>query len=315
MPSFKNINQKGFSQVIILGILLGGVAVGVYLVGQQTGFLPKALELRNKRGYELPSGVTSSIISAHCSADKQTVAPNEDVTFSGDLDDPSLKGIDYVWQAYGAVSKGTPSRAKTKTVAYCKLGKQTARLIIALGPGKSAKAQCSVEVVGDPIPQLQGLYGQYYNGGQLDDNRGTLTSGRGGKIDENLSGAISLPKDIVSVRYGVTWNGSVKAKVFGEHTFSAETKDGVRVWVNKDLIIDSWTDKSQKTKVVPLKTINLEADEVYDIQIKYQVVKNSIPYLKLSWSAPGLSEEVVPTSQLLSGRIQCGNKTDPADPQ
>src|SRR6185503_19810160 len=52
--------------------------------------------------------------------------------------------------------------------------------------------------------------------------------------------APSLPLD----RYSVRWSGQVEAPVAGAYTFYTRSDDGVRLWVDGQLLINHWSDHS-----------------------------------------------------------------------
>ncbi len=67
---------------------------------------------------------------------------------------------------------------------------------------------------------------------------------------------------LCSIRY----TGRVKSPGTGVVTFSARVDDGIRVWVNEELIIDNW-----KLNDVGYSNgqVEMEADKFYDIKIEY----------------------------------------------
>jgi glucose/arabinose dehydrogenase len=94
--------------------------------------------------------------------------------------------------------------------------------------------------------------------------------------------------------FSVRWVGQVRAKVSGVHTFYTRSDGGIRLWVNGVLVVDNFTDH-------PLTensgTIALVAEQRYDIRIDYHDGTGTAA-VRLSWSAPGVSKQVVPRTHL-----------------
>ncbi|MBL0361013.1 MAG: hypothetical protein IPP70_08135 [Elusimicrobia bacterium] len=85
-------------------------------------------------------------------------------------------------------------------------------------------------------PAGRGLFGAYYNNPDFTDLRMTRVDP---KIKFNwihLSPDLSLGSDTFSVR----WTGSVTPRYSESYTFHVEADDGVRLWVDGQLIIDQW---------------------------------------------------------------------------
>jgi len=93
--------------------------------------------------------------------------------------------------------------------------------------------------------------------------------------------------------FSVRWTGRVVAKVTGLYTFTTQSDDGVRLWVDGVKLVDHWTDGTSTNS----GTIELVANQSYDIRME-QYDQGGGAVAKLLWSAPGLAQEVVPQSQL-----------------
>lgn len=99
--------------------------------------------------------------------------------------------------------------------------------------------------------------------------------------------------------WSVRWAGQVQALEGGTYTFSTNTDDGVRLWVNGQLIIDHWVGG-------PFPggsgTIALEAGRKYPIKMEY-FDDTQGANAQLSWTRPGHStRQTIPTSQLFPPR-------------
>jgi glucose/arabinose dehydrogenase len=93
--------------------------------------------------------------------------------------------------------------------------------------------------------------------------------------------------------FSVRWTGRVVAKVTGLYTFTTQSDDGVRLWVDGVQLVDHWTDGTSTNS----GTIELVANQSYDIRME-QYDRSGGAMAKLLWSAPGVAQEVVPQSHL-----------------
>jgi hypothetical protein len=110
----------------------------------------------------------------------------------------------------------------------------------------------------------------------------------------NSAPADGIGKDTFSVR----WTGQVQAIETGTYTFRTYSDEGVRVWVNGQLIIDNWTIHSATYNT---GTIALVAGQRYDIRVEY-FEGNGKAVMQLQWMRPGQTAfAVIPKSQLYSG--------------
>jgi hypothetical protein len=93
-----------------------------------------------------------------------------------------------------------------------------------------------------------------------------------------------------------------KARCNDNYTFYVTASDGVRLYIDNQLIIDSWTDK--------ITTINsaqftLKKDIDYDIRLEYYSNTNPANCI-LQWSATGICKQNIPPSQLFWSPVSCG---------
>jgi hypothetical protein len=96
--------------------------------------------------------------------------------------------------------------------------------------------------------------------------------------------------------FSVRWVGQLEAPISGAYTFFTQTTDGVRLWVNRQLIINNWTNHPVTENT---GTITLNAGQRYAIQMDFYE-NTGRATAKLLWSAPSMSKAVVPTVRLYS---------------
>ncbi len=94
--------------------------------------------------------------------------------------------------------------------------------------------------------------------------------------------------------FSVRWTGQIQAKYSQTQTFRVLSDEGVRLWVDGQLIIDDWTPHSRR---VHTGTINLVAGRFYDIRVDY-FEKTGDARIELSWLAPSQAIEVISADRL-----------------
>jgi len=78
------------------------------------------------------------------------------------------------------------------------------------------------------------------------------------------------------------------------YTFYTTTDDGVRLWVNGQLLIDHWSPQSPTTWS---GSITLQAHHLYSIEMDYfQAGGGAIA--QLAWSSPSTAQTIIPQGQL-----------------
>jgi hypothetical protein len=111
--------------------------------------------------------------------------------------------------------------------------------------------------------------------------------------------------------FSARWTGQVEAEKTERYTFYTRTDDGVRLWVNNQLIIDRWVPQSATEWS---GSINLVAGQKYDIRMEY-FERFGQALAELRWSSPTTPKEIVPTSQLFpSGTGTPGDTQKPTAP-
>lgn len=138
-----------------------------------------------------------------------------------------------------------------------------------------------------------GLKGEYFAGMNLTNLKLTRTDAT---VNFTWTGAPAsgVPSDQFSVR----WTGQIEAKYSETYTFYTVSDDGVRLWVNGQLLIDNWTDHAVDEDRGQIKLV---AGQKYDIRIEfYDNTEEAIA--RLLWSSPSQPKQVVPASQLYPAR-------------
>ncbi|HEV2393688.1 MAG TPA: DUF1800 family protein [Verrucomicrobiae bacterium] len=94
--------------------------------------------------------------------------------------------------------------------------------------------------------------------------------------------------------YTVRWTGQVQPQYSETYYFDANTDDGVKLWVNDQLIIDHWVPQGASDSI---GTITLQAGVRYDIRMDYfQGGGNAAAHLY--WYSPSQPKQVIPSERL-----------------
>ena len=101
----------------------------------------------------------------------------------------------------------------------------------------------------------------------------------------------------------VTWTGYVETpSVSGTYTFFGRSDDGMRIWVNGELVVDNFVRQAASEAS---GTIDLDGDSVYRIRVEYfEWIGQSVAELR--WQRPGGNKVIIPTQRLLP-YLDCNN--------
>lgn len=149
-----------------------------------------------------------------------------------------------------------------------------------------------------------GITGNYFNNMSLAEPVTSIRSD--GPINFNWGSAAPGPTGIGADTFSVRWNGYIRATTSGAYRFRTVSDDGVRLYLNGNLIIDRWNDHSSTTDTSD--ALQLVAGQVYSLMLEYYENTGS-SIIQLSWQVPGSSSYVAipsgPTPTLGAGLYQC----------
>ena len=96
--------------------------------------------------------------------------------------------------------------------------------------------------------------------------------------------------------FSVRWEGRVQATTTGTYKFRTHSDDGVRLWVNGQLVVDNWTDHAGTDNTTT--GIALTGGQRYDVKMEfYDNLGGAVA--RLSWLRPGQSSyAIIPQAQL-----------------
>jgi hypothetical protein len=213
--------------------------------------------------------------------------------------------LSYQWEYNGvAIPDATGSSFTTNNVQVSNAGYYDVIVANAFLVAGVTSSVVVLDVVqpGVVVGTGTGLQGYYYtlhtNGVNDFANTANPTLSRlDPTIDFNwLAGS---PAASISVDYfTVRWFGQVQALDTDTYTFYTVNDDGLRLWVNGQLLIDHWI--PDNGSVEHSGTIALTANQIYPIMLEYfEHTGNAQVHLRWSGASGGVVKEIVPMSQLI----------------
>ena len=139
-------------------------------------------------------------------------------------------------------------------------------------------------------PADRGLRGAYFSGTAFNSPAFT-------RVDDGVNffwNTNSPDPSVLPVNYSVRWTGKVKANGAGVYQFYTLSDDGVRLWVNGQLIISNWAAHASSEDV---GAISLGAGQFYAVTLEY-FNAGGAGQAVLSWLPPGEGKQVIPVGNL-----------------
>ncbi|HUU17651.1 MAG TPA: PA14 domain-containing protein, partial [Sedimentisphaerales bacterium] len=157
----------------------------------------------------------------------------------------------------------------------------------------------------------EGLKGEYYHTSISADVWQNLVLTR---IDPTVNfdwGNSSPDPSINANDFTVRWTGTIEVPNSEIYTFHIRTDDGARLWLNNELIIDTWTEakKWQATRegiIQGSSDFTLTGGQQYEIILEYYE-RSGNAVCELSWSTPTLTREAIPSRYLSPKRPYAHN--------
>ncbi len=133
-----------------------------------------------------------------------------------------------------------------------------------------------------------GLLGSYYRGNAF--NQLVMTR-PDRNIDYDWSANPPDPHFGRSEEYSVRWAGKLVPKVTDTYTLMTGSDDGVRVYVNDQLLISDWTVHGPREDTAK---VALVAGRAYRIKVEYYENGYGFATVKLYWTSPQVPREYIP---------------------
>jgi sugar lactone lactonase YvrE len=125
---------------------------------------------------------------------------------------------------------------------------------------------------------LSMVLGQYYGTTNFTD---LLDTRYDPSIDFNWSSAAPFP-NMNQTNFSVKWTGQILAQYSAPYTFYTTSDDGVRLYINGNLIINDW---SSHSATVDTATVQLQAGQDYSMEMDYYQLTGAA-IARLQWSCP-----------------------------
>jgi hypothetical protein len=197
------------------------------------------------------------------------------------LDTPGLRGS---WATPPYLHDGSAATLDAAILAHPNVN---------LTAAERTRVAAFVRELGDEepvVPPVQGLYGQYFGNPTLTGRAlSTLTSAV--SFNWTTTAPAGLPVDGFSVR----WSGKILATVAGNYKLRTYADDGVRLWVDGALVIDTWNTIGLLAQTSA--ALNWAAGSKHDVRLEYQEVSGNAR-VHLYWQVPGGGFVIIPAAQL-----------------
>jgi hypothetical protein len=156
-----------------------------------------------------------------------------------------------------------------------------------------------------------GLHTTYYN--NMDFTGAALT-----RIDSgiNFAWGTGTPDPALGAdTFSARWIGQVVPKQTGFYTFYTNSDDGVRLWINGQLLVNNWTDHGPTEDS---GVITLLAGQKYNLKMEFYENGGGAT-AELRWSGPGIPKQIISRLALfpeagVSGSIALEDSVNPAQP-
>ncbi|HVF51414.1 MAG TPA: Ig-like domain-containing protein [Pyrinomonadaceae bacterium] len=137
----------------------------------------------------------------------------------------------------------------------------------------------------------RGLRGEYYANADFTELKLERLDAN---VDFTWADGASPAPGLGADNFSVRWTGQVKALHSQGYTFSIVSDEGVRLWVNDQLVIDHWT---SHTTTEDSGVIALDAGQKYDIRLEFREGTGNAE-VRLMWQSASQEKQVIPRSQL-----------------
>ena len=108
------------------------------------------------------------------------------------------------------------------------------------------------------------------------------------------SSPIFIPDDFPNDNFSVRWEGTLKTEYSSEYTFYTVSDDGVRLFVDDQLIINQWKPQPATESAGKIK---LQANKEYSIRIEY-FEEGGGEVMILGWECDSFPKKLIPSKNL-----------------
>ncbi len=173
-------------------------------------------------------------------------------------------------------------------------GQKTPSLTYETPPGSGATLTATYSTL--PAPGGNGLVGEYFSGRAEFTGTPTVT-----RIDTtvNFYWGNTSPDPRVSLdNFVARWTGTFEVPFSDAYTFTTQTDDGLRLWIDNKLLIDKW---QPQPSFEWSTTMSLTAGRPYSIRMEYQEF-NGEAEARLRWNSSQFDKAVI-SKPYLFGKV------------
>ncbi len=234
-----------------------------------------------------------SVYGVQVFLDTPVIAPNGGAFTNAEL--VSLTDGSPGVSLYYTLDGSAPSAASTQYNGPFVLTSNAVVQVIAIQAGAANSGIASASFVNTAaLGTGTGLLGQYYpNTSPTNAFTGSPLVRTDAVINFNWSTNPPMAGIGLS-NYTVRWTGSFQPQYDETYTLYTTTDDGVRLYVNGQLLINDWVDQTATTNRVSLPLV---AQQLYSIELDYYQ-HNSNALAILAWSSASTPQMVIPQTQL-----------------
>ncbi|MDX6354777.1 MAG: beta-glucosidase, partial [Streptomyces sp.] len=125
-----------------------------------------------------------------------------------------------------------------------------------------------------------GLFGEYHNSTDLS---GAVVASRVDSNIDSVYGGTSPATGVNGTNWSVKWTGTLTPPTTGSYTFSLNSDDGSRLYVNGQQIVNNWSNHGPTTKT---GTVTLTANQPVSVEVDYYQGTGG-SNVSLGWQIPG----------------------------
>ncbi len=204
------------------------------------------------------------------------------------------------YSSHNGVETSTAAQALTQGDHNIKIeyheGSAKARIsLLWSGPGITKQVVPSTALLNMiPLSATMGLFGNYYDN---EDFTGTRVMRMDANINFDWGGGSPDTKLAVDT-FSAKWTGSLIVPTAGAYTFYGLLDDGMRVYVDEQLVFDKWGYGSHNGIEVAGTPVTLAAGN-HSFRAEFHDGSGNARAM-LSWSGPGITKQIIPPSSFIN---------------
>ncbi len=232
-----------------------------------------------------------------------TLKPSSGKRLNGPLTAIDVPTLRDVWATAPYLHDGSASTLEAAITAHKGVNIQAADMAKLVAYVREIGSdEVSAPPPSNPNPGGQGLKGEYFKGIELSGN---VVLTRTEAINFNWQAGGPDPA-VGNDKFSARWTGSLLAPSTGTYRLRTVSDDGVRMWVNNNLVVDDWSWHADTIDEAP--AMALTAGQLVDIRVEY-FEDTQLATMRLEWMPPGATAWVaVPASQLFAPSANAGLK-------